>query len=312
MENFNIAVGAVAPLFLLMATGFVLFRRGLADDAFLEKANSLCFNFFLPVLIFSNIYHTEISSLANPRLLFFALGCLLALFVLLCLIIPLIEKDPRKKGVMVQGVFRSNFILMGVPIVTSVFPREGAGVVSLLVAVVIPLYNLLAVCVLEMFSSRRPHWLGLLRDIATNPLIVASLVSIAVVLSGLAIPRVLEKALTEIAAMAMPLALIALGGSFRFSRVGQNWRRLAFCLPAKLLLAPLLVIGLAVAAGFRGAELLALTVMFAAPVAVSSYQMALQADADADLAAQIVVFSTGAAAVTLVLFIYVLRALNLI
>ncbi|MDR1320032.1 MAG: AEC family transporter [Gracilibacteraceae bacterium] len=312
MENLSIAFNAVAPLFLLMATGFFLYRRGLADDAFLEKANALSFNFFLPALLFINIYRTEAGSFLDPRLLLFALGCLVALFVLLCLIVPLLEKDPRKKGVIVQGIFRSNFVLMGVPIVTYIFPREGPGVVSLLVAIVIPVYNLLAVCALEMFSSRRPRWLALLRDIALNPLIAASLISIAVKLSGLAVPLVVEKTLAEIAAMAMPLALIALGGSFRFSHVGQNWRRLLVCVPAKLLLTPLIVVALAVWAGFRGAELLALTVMYAAPVAVSSYQMTLQAKGDGDLAAQIVVFSTGAASVSLVFFIYALRALNLI
>ncbi|MDR1961178.1 MAG: AEC family transporter [Gracilibacteraceae bacterium] len=312
MEHLSVAFGAVAPLFLLMAAGFLLFSRGLVDDAFLQKANALCFNFFLPALLFVNIYHTEVGNVANFTLLLFALGCLIALFFLLCLIVPLIEKSPRKRGVMVQGMFRSNFILMGVPIVTFVFPEEGPGVVSILVAVVIPVYNLLAVCALELFTSRRARWPELLRGIAANPLIVASLLSIGIVSVGIRIPVVIEKTLAEIAAMAMPLALIALGGSFRFSRVGENKRQLAVCLPAKLIVAPVLVIGLAVLAGFRGAELLALTVMFAAPVAVSSYQMALQSEADADLAAQIVVFSTGAAAVTLVLFIYGLRALGLI
>ncbi|MDR1605366.1 MAG: AEC family transporter [Gracilibacteraceae bacterium] len=312
MEHFSIALGAVAPLFLLMAAGFVLYRYGFMDDAFLLKANSLCFNFFLPVLIFVNIYHAESRSLANPRLLFFAVACLVALFFLLCLIIPLLEKDPPKRGVMIQGIFRSNFILMGVPIVTFVFPQEGPGVVSILVAVIIPMYNLLAVCALEFFSSRRISLLLLLKGIATNPLFAASLVSIVIVLNGLPVPLILDKTLTDIAAMAMPLALIALGGSFRFSRVGQNWKQLALCVPAKLVVTPLVIIALAVLAGFRGAELLALTVMYAAPVAVSSYQMALQAEADADLAAQIVVFSTGAAALSLVLFIYALRSLGLI
>jgi predicted permease len=112
--------------------------------------------------------------------------------------------------------------------------------------------------------------------------------------------------------MATPLALIALGGTFRFARIGKNLRQLVICLSGKLVIIPALVLSLAVCCGFRGAELLTLTVMYAAPVAVSSYQMAIQAEADGDLAAQIVVFSSAVAAFTLVAIIFTLRSFGLI
>ena len=83
-------------------------------------------------------------------------------------------KDNAKRGVMLQGMFRSNFVLFGIPISTTLYGDTAAGLASILIAVIIPLYNALAVVALEMFNGKKPSFFKILFGILTNPLILAS------------------------------------------------------------------------------------------------------------------------------------------
>ena len=301
------------PTFLLLAFGYFLRHMHFVSEEYLKKTNALTFKFFLPILLFNNIYKTKIAEMFDGVMFLFAIGSLLLLFLVLCLIVPRVVREPKQRGVIIQGLFRSNYVIFGVSLVTNVFGAEQAAVASVLSAVLVPMYNVLAVVALAVFTSgERVKLGGTLKSIVTNPLIIAAVLGVAASLVGLRFPSFLETALTDVARLATPLALIVLGGDFSFSRLRGNLHLALTAVVFKLVVIPLIFIPLAVLAGVRGANLLALALAWETPVAVSSYIMAQQAGADGELAGQLVVLSSVCCIPTVFLMIFILQSLALL
>ena len=312
MENLILSFNIVLPLFLCIALGYFLRRIKLLKEDIVQALNKLTFKVFLPVYLFNNVYSTNLSEAWNGRLVLFSVTGVIGLFLLLLLIIPLLEKDPKKRGVMIQGIFRSNFALFGLPLAISLCGEEKAGPTALLVALVVPVYNVLAVLALEIYRGGKPNFVKILRGIVTNPLIIASLIGVILNLLPWNLPAPFEKACSDIGKVATPLSLVALGGSFVLSEVRKNLRPLLLVLSGKLILAPLLLVTIAVLLGFRNETLVPVMIMFGAPIAVSSYPMAQQMDGDGELAGQLVVLSSGLCILTIFLWIFALKQLSLI
>lgn len=312
LENLIISVNVVLPLFLMMALGYVIRVTKLADKSNFDVMNRLVFRIFLPVLIFSNIYNAGTGNLFDIKLILFAVVSVIVIFSIAAAIIPLIEKDKKKVGVMIQGIFRSNFVLFGLPIAVSLFGADAAAKTSILISIVIPVFNVLAVVALTVFKGDKPDIKSILMKIVTNPLIIGSAVSIVFMLSGLRLPDVIETVVDDIGGLATPLAFIVLGGSFDFSAVKGNMKQLLICLISRLVAVPAVFIPIAVMMGFSDIQLVALMGIFTAPTAVSSFTMAQQMDCDAELAGQIVVFGCAAAIFTIFLCVFLLKQLGLL
>lgn len=312
MQSILTAASVVLPLFLMLSLGFGVKRARLVDDGALRQMNNLCFRVFLPILLFYNIYKTDIKSSFDGKLLLFAVGSVLASFLLTFLLIPRIEPENPRRGVLIQGIFRSNFIIFGLPVTISLYGAEKAGAASILISVIVPMYNVLSVFALEFFRSGKVQPKKLLRDVATNPLILGSAAGLLVLLSGIRFPEILDRTLSELSAIATPFALVILGASFHFDAVRGNKRQLILGLGGRLLVLPCMFLPLGVLCGFRGVELAALVAMFCSPTAVSSFTMAQQMGGDSELAGQLVVFGSAFSLVSLFGFIFVLKQLSLL
>ena len=309
MESLLISLEIVLPLFLLMALGYVIKLTGMMNETSVKQVNKVIFKIFLPLLVFCNIYNTELAESFNSQLLLYAVAGVLIQFVLsLCLAI-LLEKDNSRRGVMLQGMFRSNFVLFGIPISTALFGDTAAGLASILIAVIIPMYNVLAVISLEMFNGKRPNVGKILLGIVTNPLIIGSVLGVLFVLFQIPIPTPIYDTITDISSIATPLAFIILGASFSFGDVGKYIKEVLLVLGAKLLVFPALFLGIALLLGFRDAPLAVLLTVFGAPIAVSSFTMAQQMGGDDKLAGQLVVFSSIFSIGTMFLLIFLLKEL---
>ena len=119
MENLLLSFNIVLPLFLCILLGYFLRRIRFFDDAFLKKMNVCVFKVFLPIYLFNNVYTTDLSAAFNAKLMIFSVISVFVLFGLLMLVIPLLEKENPKRGVIIQAVFRSNFALFGLPLALS-------------------------------------------------------------------------------------------------------------------------------------------------------------------------------------------------
>lgn len=312
MDNLIISVNAVLPLMLCMAAGYLFQRLGLGDEGFYNKCNTLCFKTFLPLMLFMNVYDSDLSTAAQPGLFAFAFCAILAVFALCFLIIPRMVKEDSRRAVLIQGIFRSNYVIFGVPIAVNLYGAENAATAALLAAVAVPLYNVLAVIALEYYSPHKTGMKSVLLGIAKNPLIWGAVIGLLFQAFHLTLPTPVYKAVSDMGKMATPLALVALGATFHFKAVGKNTRFLLIGVLGRIAAVPLLTLPLAAALGFRDVGLLSLTVLFAAPTAVSSYTMAAAAGHDAELAGQQVVFTSICALFSVFLWILVLKNLGMI
>ncbi len=309
MESVIISLEIVLPLFLLMALGYVIKLTGMMNETSVKQVNKVIFKIFLPLLVFCNIYNTELAESFNSHLLLYGVAGVLIQFVLSLCLAVLLEKDNSQRGVMLQGMFRSNFVLFGIPISTALFGDTAAGLASILIAVIIPLYNVLAVISLELFNGKKPNLGKILIGIITNPLIIGSVLGIVFVVLKLSIPKPIYDTITDLSSIATPLAFVILGASFSFGDVRRYIKNVLIVLSAKLLVFPALFLGIALLLGFRGAPLAVLLTVFGAPIAVSSFTMAQQMGGDDKLAGQLVVFSSIFSIGTMFLLIFLLKEL---
>lgn len=312
MENLIVSFNVIAPLFFLMVIGYILVHgTKMADKELCSKANTLVFKVFLPCMLFKNIYQSDIRAEMKGELCLFAAGSLLVLFLLLCLIVPKVVKQENQQGVVIQGIFRSNYVIFGVAVVESMYGTENTVTAAILSAILVPMYNFLAVIALSVFGEKREHdWKKVIKNIVKNPLIIASVLGILFSYIGIQLPQAVETTIGDLAKLATPIAFLILGGEFDFSKVKGNLKTAGGVIFVKMIILPAVMIPIIISMGYRDAELLSALLAYQTPVAVSSYIMAQQAGADEQLAGQLVVFSSVAAIFTLFITIFLLRQIG--
>ena len=336
LDVFLYAVNAILPIMLLIALGYVLRRVGIFGEKFLREGNRLIFRVVLPALIYVNIY--DVGSLGEIRwdAVLYGLGAVLALFLLGLAAVLLFVKRRASRGVILQCVFRSNFAIIGLPLAGALGGDEGTHITALMLAFTIPLFNTLAVISLTVFGSEdapKKSPSEVLRSIVTNPLILAAAAGLLTLGIRALIPAgadggpvfslsrdlaFLYTALKDAAKATTFLSLVVLGGLLDFSNLRGSVKYIVMGTVSRVLAAPLL--------GLTGAVLLARAgvlrlspgdyacyiALFGSPVAISSAIMAAELDGDADLARQLVVWTSLCPMVTLFAIVMLFRSMGLL
>ena len=310
MDDLNLCLSAILPLLLLAAAGYGAKCAGLIREEDVPRANKWAFTVFMSVMCFYNIYVSDLSSALRPRLILFTLCAIAAVYAISFFLALRLVKDRRKRGVVIQGLFRSNYAILGLPMAAGLTADGDIGVAAVMGAVVVPCFNVLAVITLEVFHGSRPNVRKLLLDILRNPLILGSAAGIVFLALGIRLPAILEKPVHDAAKAASPLMLFLLGAHFRFRTDPSTRKATALVCAGRLLIVPALVLLTAAALGFRGVELITLLAVFATPTAVASYTMAEQLGGDAPLAGSIVVSSSFFSAFTLFGWSFLFKLLN--
>lgn len=306
-----ISANAVLPMCLIMALGYGTRRLGWIRREEISAINKIAFRIFLPCLLYYNVYCSDLSGSFDPLLMAYAVGGVLLTFGLSLGYTLLTEKLPERRSVMIQGMFRSNYVIMGIPVATALLGAGELGTVSILIAVVVPLFNMLAVVVLEVFRGQRPKPLHVLGQIVKNPLVIASALGILTLAAGIRLPHILEQTIQNVSAIASPLQLFLLGAFFQFSGLKTYRRELVTVSAAKLIVSPGLFLGLGALLGFRDAAFVSLLGVFASPTAVNSFTMAQQMGGDAELAGDIVVVTSAVSMLTMFLWIFLFKSLGM-
>ena len=311
MENLMISANAVLPMCLVMALGYGTRRLGWLRREEISTINKIAFRIFLPGLLYYNIYCSDLSGSFDPLLMTYAVGGVLLTFGLALGYTLLTEKLPERRGVLIQGMFRSNYVIMGIPVATALLGADQLGTVSILIAVIVPLFNMLAVVVLEVFRGQKPKPLHILGQIAKNPLVIGSVLGILTLVAGIRLPHILEQTIQSVSAIASPLQLFLLGAFFQFCGLKTYRRELVTVSIAKLIVSTGLFLGLGALLGFRGVAFVSLIGIFASPTAVNSFTMAQQMGGDAELAGDIVVTTSAASILTMFFWIFLFKSLGM-
>lgn len=310
-DNFIVALSAVVPMFCLMSVGaFVKYNKWLSDEE-LNHMNRMVFRVFFCCMMFHSIYTTDLAATFRPKLMIFGACGVLTIFFLLMLIVPKVESENKKRGVMIQAIFRSNFVLFGIPIVANIFGEKEIAVTSMMIAVIIPIYNVLAVFALETFRGGKFSPIPILKGVIKNPMILGALAGATLLLLNVKIPAPILKPIGQISAATTPVALIILGASFKLGSTHEHRKQLVGCVFSRLILVPSLVLSAAIFLGFRGVDFVTLLAIFGTPCAVVSFAMAQQMDGDADLAGNCVVFTSALSCFTIFCWILFFKTIGI-
>lgn len=310
MDNFLFSLNVVAPLFVLMGAGYVARKIRFVSDEFLEQLNRFVFKLCLPLMLFQDIRTSYSGDFSNTKLIWGSLIGVSAVILVLFIVIPLFIKRKGQRGSMIQGIYRSNFLVYGLPLATGMHGDEALSAISMLMGILIPFYNVAAVIILSIYSETNNQKISLqkiLKDIVTNPLIIGCFFGLLAGMTHLKLPHFLEVPLSQMARTAAPLALFVMGGEFKFRSLKNNLSKVVIATAARLIIIPVIVLFVFIQLGFRGVDLAVLISIFATPTAMSSYIMAKNMGNDGMLSGQIVVLTTACSSVTIFFIIFFLR-----
>lgn len=301
-----LVVNSVVPVFLVIAAGVALDRAGMITESVRGGLNRIAYWVCLPALLFSKTAAAQVAGgLPVEMAVVLAAGmaaCIAAAYASgRALRLP-----PPSLAAYVHTALRGNLAFIALPVVlfaTRGLPaaeraRLEAGVLLAIVPTII-LYNLVSVPLLIAHTHRcGAHPLRrMAAELATNPLILACGLGLAVRAAGWRLPVAAERACTSLADAAFPMALLAIGSQLARPRLGRHVGWAFGAALIKVAVAP--AAGYAVARWgfhFQPWELRAALVLLATPTAVASYVLTEQLGGDAELAAGTIVASTLLAA----------------
>lgn len=310
LQALSIAFHAIVPLFLIIAVGYTVKHLGWIGPEEVRRFNKVTFYTFMPVMLFYNIYTSDFSQAVRLPYALFVVGAALGMVAVSFAVTLLAEKMPERRGVMIQAAFRSNFVLLGMPIAMELLPGGNLGVTALMIAIVVPLYNIAAVLVLEYFRGGKPKIGKVLLSVAKNPLLIASVLGLLAKAVHLMLPGVLTSFASKMNGAATPVILLLLGASFESRDLSSYKKELLICVGLRLVIFPGAILSLAMALGIRDMEFVTLLALCAAPTAVNSFNMAQQLGGDSQLAGSAVVTSTAFSCVTLFIWITLFKQLG--
>lgn len=285
----------VLPVFAVMALGAAIKRLGLAGDSFFRTAERLAYFVFFPALLFYKIGGPADGLNIDWSQSLAVLTTVFLVFGLSLLAIKLQRIPANAAGSFAQCSFRFNTYVGMVVIMTALGP---AGVTNfgLLIGLVIPFINLLAVGSLIWFGSGEystgRKLVLMTKAIIANPLILACAAGIAYAAWMPPWPLFVGNTLSLFSVLSLPLALIAIGGTLSLDKLRGNFRWALAASVLKLAVKPVIGCGLLLAFGVSGVSFATAMLFFATPSAPSAYILSSQLGSDPDLAAAAIVLST--------------------
>ena len=314
MTLFFEILNIVLPVFSVILLGWLLKQYKLIDQSFLYQTNRLVYYVALPLLLFYKIGTADFFANFNARLVIGSVAAVTLTFVASYLYAHLRNYPPAARGTFSQGAFRGNIAYMGLALCLNAYGEPGLTRGGILMGFLVPFLNLFAILALlwphRMSDGRKGGWFWF-KQIVFNPLILASFVGIAWSFLNLPIPLLAERSLKIATGMTLPLALIAIGGSFSLAKLQGDLVRAGLSTGIKIIWMPLLAALLLLLLGVRGTDLGIGVLIAGTPAATATYIMAHQLKGDAELAGSIVMMSTILSALTYTIALLILRSQGL-
>ncbi len=314
IDNILFTANIVAPVFLIIAIGYASKKMKIINENFVDITSKFVFSVSLPALVFMQIAEMDLSKAVNfPQIIFIYTGTISTFILIWLLSIPFI-KDGKDRSVFIQGAFRSNFAIVGFAIISNLFGTAALGKAAIILAFILPLYNVLAVIVLTipLRNTDKLSFYSIIKEILFNPLIVAVLAGLPFSYFAIKLPSLIITTGNFLSDLALPLALIGIGGSLNLEQI-KKASALAFTSSViKLIFIPLILTSAAYLSGYRGIDLGIMFILFACPTAIVSFIMAEAMGANSKLAGNIILVSTLASVFTIAIGILILKTTGLI
>ncbi|MCK4413501.1 MAG: AEC family transporter [Candidatus Eisenbacteria sp.] len=299
----------IMPVFLVIGLGYALRRFRFIEEEANAWLSRLVFYVAAPALLFRSTAQSSFDWGTSAPTLALIGGLTTAAGIVLYLAARGVA--PARRGVLVQGALRSNTVFVGLPVVLNAYGESALALASLLIAFMVVFENFLAVIVLTVPHRERSAldprlWMHTAMRVLRNPLIIGCAGGLLYGITGLELPATLDRSLALVGSIAAPLGLLCVGAELDLRKLQAEIPGTALAAVIKLIAYPALVYGGLRLLGLEGLALEVPVLIMACPTAVVSYIMAREMAGDERFGAAIVIGTTTAALITLVLWLAVL------
>lgn len=314
MENLIFSLNATLPIFLTMLLGLLFRYLGLMNADFVAKLNRFVFVAAIPALVFRDISSVDVrKSWDGGFVLFCFLATLVSITVIALLARLLVEEEIR--GEFVQASYRSSAAILGIAFIQNIY--GSSGMAPLMIVGTVPLYNAAAVVILSLMKPGRKKLdrkllLKTAKGIVTNPIILGILAGILWSVLRIPQPEIMQKTVKNVAVLATPLGLMAMGASFEGKKALAKLRPSVLASLIKLVVLAAVFLPLAVRLGYTKERLIAILVMLGSATTVSCFVMAKNMGHEGVLTSSTVMLTTFFSAFTLTGWLFLLKILGLV
>lgn len=317
ISNFIFSINAIFPVFIMMVFGWFMKKANLFDEHTTSKINQFVFKALLPALLFMDLSTADFQSVWDTKFVLFCfVATLISIFI--AFLFSLTHKNKNERGEIIQASYRSSAAILGIAFVKNIYGE--ATMAALMIVGTVPLYNIIAVITLSLFSpdknndklNKKTLLIKTIKDVVTNPIILG--IAVGMLWSVLKIPQpvILLKSVSYLGNMATPLSLMALGASFKFEDAKSKIKTAFGIAFIKLLMFCMIFLPIAIHLGFRDEKLIAILVMLGSATTGSCFVMAKNMHHDGTITACAVMITTLCSSFTLTLWLFILKTLNYI
>jgi malonate transporter len=278
------------PDFSLILCGYLLCRHTPLNRTVWGPVESLVYYFLFPLLLFQSIVKSPLDLAATSSLIGagVALGVAGIAMAYSLPYLPGLRRhiDLREHAASAQVAFRFNSFI-GLALAERLAGSQGLQLIAVLIGVCVPLLNVAAV-----WPMARHAGSGFLRELARNPLILATALGLAANLLGFSLPAWSVPTLSRIGASAIVLGLMAAGAGMQLGHLSQAKALAASVLAIKHVLMPLAALGLARVFGLDAVQSSILLAFSGLPTASSAYVLAARMGYNGGYVAGLVTLST--------------------
>ncbi len=317
LENLILSVNIVLPMVLMMVLGYVLRRIGFIDEAFIRKGTQFSFAVAFPCSIFSNFVSLDLAKVFDVLLLVYMIAAMVLSVLVPLLLVPRFVKDRPTAASLVQAMFRANFLIQGIPLLTNAYGEGNIAAGAYLLPFLILGNNVLATVIFvslipEQRAGGHNPILTSLKKMAVNPLIIGSVVGIVFAAFRWQPPSAVNNAVTQLGRVGMPLAMVCMGAEIRLGNIRSALRYTVPSCLIRVIAVPLFTTLGAIALGYRGVPLGSAFLFTGTGTAAAGYVMSSAMGGNSDISAQCVGLSTILSAFTMTAGLFLLFQFNLI
>ena len=312
-DNIVFTANIVAPVFLIIAVGYFAKRRKIINEVFVDVTSKFVFQISLPVFIFLKISVLDLSQVFEIKQIAYIYGATIIPYLLIWMgTIPFIN-NPKDKSAFIQGAFRGNYAIVGLALISNLFGDDALGKATLILAFLLPLYNVLAVIVLIVPKHQgKINFKSIFLEILFNPLILAVIFALPISYFKFILPEMFISTGTFLSDLALPLALVGIGGSLNMENL-KRASNLAFSSSIiKIVVLPIVLTAIAFLLGYRNDDLGIMFILFSCPTAIASFVMADAMGANSKLAGNIIMITTLGSVFTISFGILIIKSFGLI
>lgn len=284
-------LGAVLTLICYILFGFLLKRKEVISHQGVQDINKLVFCFGFPVGIALGFYQIDIPGILNAPFFSYLMVMFVANIALAFLLGHLLHPKDLSRIATITAIFRGAFLVMGYPILDSLYGPQSIALTGIILALSQVLYNLVTTYLYEQQTSQKTKFHHIFLSVLTSPMVLGVFAGILINVTHINL-FFLEKPLRAIANMSSPLALMVLGYGLELDMNREHLRNTALISVVKLLLLPFLAMVVAKYFALTPLERGVAIILFGSPSSINVYTFAKTYGGDEELAQDYVLATT--------------------